>query len=128
LEGSRIEFGRAQMSFGVVGSSYTLARDSQEVGIQFAIRILIVKDRYRVPAWLYPGEFAESFTVGNRRSTTLYWFLTVFWEPVGGGIESAEDVPLVVMQTHNFDMDQASLRRPGLWQATFERQQRKQKN
>ena len=46
LKCRRIEFGQAHVTVGVVGSSYALAKDPQQVRIQLAVGILVVKHRY----------------------------------------------------------------------------------
>jgi hypothetical protein len=58
MEGSGIEFGRAEMASCVVGSSYTLAGDSNKVRIQLAVRILIVKNGYSIRSRFDPRELA----------------------------------------------------------------------
>ena len=82
LECSRIEFGWAHVTSGIIGGSYALAWNSQEVRIQPAVGILIVKNRYGVCSQRDGGELAGCSLIRDRRSSTLNCFLTLLWKAV----------------------------------------------
>jgi len=123
LECSHIEFGWPHVTSGVVGSPYALARDSEEVRIELAVGILVVKHRNSVGAWCDPRKLADGFPFRYRRNNMRHGLLTFLWKAVRCRIEGAGNLPLVVTHPHNFDVDDVPLRSLGLLPAVFRRHQ-----
>src|SRR5215472_1658246 len=119
----RIEFGWTHVASRVVGSSNALPRYPQEIGIQLAVGILIVEHRYCIRSRFDPQELAGSYFIGDRRSISAGCFPTVLRKAFGGGVESTEDLAVVVTQPHNVDMDDASLSRRRLRNTSRQRHQ-----
>src|SRR5215470_4023793 len=106
------------MSLSVVRRSDTLARNPQKVGIEFAVRILVVECRYCISARRDPRKLADCPVISNCGIDVRKGLCAVFWKAVGGGIERADHLAFVITQPFDLHMNYIWLRTHGLWQAS----------
>src|SRR5215470_1337815 len=107
------------MSLSVVRRSDTLARNPQKVGIEFAVRVLVVEYRYSISARCDPRKFADCPVISNCGIDVRKGLLAVFWKAVGGRIERADHLALVITQLFDLNMNYIWLRTHGLWHASL---------
>src|SRR5215469_2887253 len=108
------------MSLSVVRRSDTLSWNPESIGIEFAVGVLVVEDRYGISARREPHKFTDGMFVANWRIDASKGLLVLFWKAVRGGIERADHLALVITQCFDLKMNYIWLRTHGLWHATLD--------
>src|SRR5580704_1642668 len=94
------------MTFCIIGSPHAFARNSHEVGVQFAIAVFVVEDTDCIGAFFDVWKVADGVSAGDRGLGVSYRFISVFWEAVSRRVEVAHNLAPVVAQAADFHMDQ----------------------
>jgi len=84
------------MASCAVRRSDTLAWNSHEVGIEFAVGILVVEDRHSISAWRDPRKFADCLQITYYGTDVRKGFVALLWKAIGGRIERAHDLSLAI--------------------------------
>src|SRR5271168_113728 len=99
------------MAFCIVRGSDALARNTHKVGVQFSVRILIVKDRHGVGAWSDAGKIADRMPIGDDGRGAGDSLVSFLRKIISRGKEGAKNLALVIAQSDNLDVDLVLLRR-----------------
>src|SRR5215469_13178761 len=105
------------MSLSVVRRSDTLPWNPEKIGIEFAVRVFVVEDRYGIGARRDPHKFTHGMLVGNWRIDVSKGLLALFWKAVRGGIERADHLARIITHCFDLKMNYIWLRTHGLWHA-----------
>src|SRR6516225_6060659 len=92
LKRCRVEFRGPEMPFGVIRSAHTLAGDPQEVGVEFAVRVLVVEDRYCIFPDSNAGKFADRMSMGYRGFGMQYGTAASLGKARRRGIEGTKNL------------------------------------
>ena len=110
MESGGIKVRRPEMSLSVVRRSDALARNPHEVGIEFAVGILVVEYRYSISARCDPRKFAGCLVMSNCGIDVRKSLLAVLWKTLGGRIECADHLALIITESFDLNMNYIWLR------------------